>query len=310
MDKLTRLLSRCHLSWRLFLIGTATLLIGCGYPMAGSISPASVASLAPMAVSEGSELIEDTRSVGKALAPAESEPAAAVSTTQGSSPGTQPQDNCTARPAPGGFRDPLPAAQVWNPAGPKRVGIQAGHWLTEQAPPELSRLQHGTSGGGKQEWEVNLDLAQRAARFLEAAGVQVDILPSTVPPRYRAHAFISIHANGDTAGQLRGFKIARPAISSIPTTDDRLIKALNSAYGTATMLPRDDDHISVRMLHYYAFNSRRFCHAVAPGVPQAIVETGFLTNATDRQILLGNPDLAAKGIADGILAFLNETSKS
>jgi N-acetylmuramoyl-L-alanine amidase len=58
------------------------------------------------------------------------------------------------------------------------------------------------------------------------------------------------------------------------------------------------------MLYYYAFNSRRYCHAVAPGVPQAIVETGFLTSAVDRQLLLGNPGAAAKGIAEGVIAFL------
>ncbi|MBI4494522.1 MAG: N-acetylmuramoyl-L-alanine amidase [Chloroflexi bacterium] len=217
-------------------------------------------------------------------------------------------DPCQRSPgplAPRSFRAPLPPAPVWNPPGPKRVGLQAGHWLTEQTPPELRGLQHGATGGGKQEWEVNLELAQRAARLLEAAGVEVDILPTTVPPHYRAHAFVSIHADGDLAGQLRGFKIARPAFSSIPETDDQLVAALYAAYGPATGLQRDDEHISLRMRYYYAFNSRRYCHTVAPGVPQAIVETGFLTSAADRQLLLGTPDLAARGIAEGVLAFLN-----
>ena len=204
------------------------------------------------------------------------------------------------------FREPLPPAPVWNPPGPKRVGLQAGHWLVEQTPAELRGLQAGTSGGGRQEWEVNLDIARRTKSLLEAAGVEVDLLPTTVPMRYRAHAFVSIHADGDTTGRLRGFKIARPGFSSIPDHDDRLVEALYETYGPATGLPRDDEHISLRMRYYYAFNSRRYCHAVAPGVPQAIVETGFLTNAADRQLLLGNPEAAARGIAAGILNFLNE----
>jgi N-acetylmuramoyl-L-alanine amidase len=204
------------------------------------------------------------------------------------------------------FRDPLPLTPLWNPPGPRRVGLQAGHWLVEQTPEELSRLQGGASGGGKQEWEVNLDLAQRAARLLEAAGVEVDLLPATVPPRYRAHAFISIHADGDAAGRVRGFKIARPGFSSVPEHDDRLVEALYAAYGPATAIPRDDEHISVRMRYYYAFNSRRYCHAVAPGVPQAIVETGFLTHAADRALLIGDPEAPARGIANGILAFLDD----
>jgi N-acetylmuramoyl-L-alanine amidase len=58
------------------------------------------------------------------------------------------------------------------------------------------------------------------------------------------------------------------------------------------------------MEYSYAFNSRWYCHAVAPGVPQAILEAGFLTNAVDRRVPLGNPDAAARGIAEGILTFL------
>jgi hypothetical protein len=207
------------------------------------------------------------------------------------------------------FREPLPPAAVWNPPGPQRVGLQAGHWLVEQVPPELRGLQGGATGGGKQEWEVNLDLALRTQALLEAAGVQVDVLPTTIPEHYQAHVFVAIHADGDTSGRLRGFKVARPGFSSVPETDDRLVETLNAAYGAATGLPRDDEHISLRMRYYYAFNSRRYCHAVAPGVPQAIVEAGFLTSAADRGLLLGTPDVAARGIADGILRFLRESAR-
>jgi N-acetylmuramoyl-L-alanine amidase len=203
------------------------------------------------------------------------------------------------------FRLPLPPAPRWNPPGPKRVGLQVGHWRLDQVPRELGRLQGGTSGGGKQEWEVALDLALRTKSLLEQAGFEVDILPATVPARYRAHVFVAIHADGDPAGRVRGFKIARPGFSSIPDVDDRLVASLYTAYESATGLPRDDAHITRRMLYYYAFNSRRYCHAVATGVPQAIIETGFLTSAADRRLLLGNPGLAARGIADGVGAFLN-----
>ncbi|MBI2756883.1 MAG: N-acetylmuramoyl-L-alanine amidase [Chloroflexi bacterium] len=205
------------------------------------------------------------------------------------------------------FRDPLPLATRWNPPGPVRVGLQAGHWLTDQVPPELSRLQGGSSGGGYQEWEVNLQIARYAASLLEEQGIIVDVLPTTVPERYRAQVFVSIHADGDTAGQLSGFKVARPGFSSLPEVDDRLVESLNSSYGRATGLARDDEHISVRMRYYYAFNSRRYCSAVAPGVPQAIIEAGFLTSSADRRLLIGTPAVAARGIADGILAFLADS---
>ncbi len=202
------------------------------------------------------------------------------------------------------FRLPLPPTPLWDPPGVKHVGLQAGHWLTEQVPPELGRLQQGSSGGGKQEWEVNLDLATRAAVMLTARGIDVDVLPATVPQNYHAHLFLAIHADGDSSGNLHGFKVARPAFSSVPDADDHLVDTLNRDYALATGLPRDDEHISRRMLYYYAFNSRRYCHAVAPGVPQAVIETGFLTSAIDRQLLIGDPDSAARGIASAVVDFL------
>ncbi len=204
-----------------------------------------------------------------------------------------------------GFRDPLPPAALYNPAGePKRVGLQAGHWRNEEVPPELGRLQQGASGGGKAEWEVNLDVAQRTAALLEDSGLEVDVLPATVPPHYQANLFVALHADGDPAGAARGFKIARPGFSSIPDVDDRLVGVLNDAYAAATSLPRDDEHISLRMRYYYAFNARRYCHSVSVGVPQAIIEMGYMTSATDRQWLIGNPDRLARGIAAGINDFL------
>jgi len=202
------------------------------------------------------------------------------------------------------FRLPLPPAPLYDPPGPKRIGLQAGHWLNDQVPAELGRLQGGAVGGGKQEWEVNLAVAQRTAALLENSGIQVDVLPATVPPRYQANAFIALHADGDTSGATHGFKVARPGFSSIPDMDDRLVAAINQTYATETELPRDDEHISLRMRYYYAFNSRRYCHAVAPGVPQAIVEMAYLTNAGDRQYLIGDPDKLAHALADSIQAFL------
>jgi len=205
------------------------------------------------------------------------------------------------------FRVPLPPAPLYDPPGPKRVGLQAGHYLVNQVPPELRGLAGGAVGGGKEEWQVNLDVAERTAALLEDAGVQADVLPATVPPHYEANLFLALHADGDASGQTRGFKVARPGFSSIPSVDDRLVDTLNQTYGAETELPRDDEHISLRMRYYYAFNSRRYCHAVMPGVPQAIIEMAYLTSATDRQWLIGDPQKLAQALADSIQAFLATT---
>ncbi|MCC6416774.1 MAG: N-acetylmuramoyl-L-alanine amidase [Gemmataceae bacterium] len=204
------------------------------------------------------------------------------------------------------FREPLPSVPVWNPPGKKRVGLQAGHWETYNAPDELASLRSnpGSSGGGKAEWEVVLEIARRAARLLEDAGVEVDVLPTTIPPRYRAHAFVSIHGDGDVRGVLNGYKLCGPSFSAIPIVDGTFEAAMYDEYGRVTGMPRDDLHITGRMRFYYAFNSRRYAHAVAPGVPQQIVEAGFMTSPIDRAIMIGTPDLPARGIAAGILRFL------
>lgn len=224
-----------------------------------------------------------------------------------------PLSTLRARGGPGwsSFRTPFPAVPVWNPPGPKRVGLQAGHWQYADAPDELAELRSnpGTSGGGKAEWEVTLDVAQRAADMLRASGIEVDVLPTTIPVRYRANAFVAIHADGESGGVLHGFKVARPGFSGTPEADQSLVNALNDQYGTTTELPRMDNQISLRMTYYYAFNARRYQHAVAPGVPQAIIETGFLTNWGDRNVLIGNPDLIARGIANGVLKFLQTTEQ-
>lgn len=205
----------------------------------------------------------------------------------------------------GRYRVPLPPAEVYNPPGPKRVGLQAGHWLTYDIPAELRGLGPGTTAGGKAEWEVNLDIAERTAALLRASGVEVDVLPTTLPVEYKAHAFLSIHADGDDSGARQGYKLGRAAWSATPEADDRLMASIADTYAEMTHMPVDPVGASRRMTAYYAFNSRRYCHAIAPGTPSAIIEAGYLTSAVDRQILVYDPDAAARGIAKGILRFLD-----
>ena len=202
---------------------------------------------------------------------------------------------------------PAPAVPVSFTCRACRVGLQVGHWKTGEQPQELADLRSATGGdfGAWREIDVNLPVASGAAEVLRRAGIEVDVLPATVPPRYRANLFLALHADGDPAGEARGFKVARPGFSSLPDVDDRLVAAFNQAYGVETELPRDDEHISLRMRYYYAFNSRRYCHAVAPGVPQAIIEMGYLTSPADRQLLIGDPDRLARGGAISIQAFLS-----
>jgi hypothetical protein len=206
----------------------------------------------------------------------------------------------------GAFGRAQPATPVWNPPGPKRVGLQAGHFEHEDAPAELSSLRRnpGAPGGGRIEWQVTIEVARLAARMLEQRGYEVDVLPTTIPVRYRAHAFAAIHVDGSENQGLRGYKLARPNFSSIPEADDRFLEIAHAAYGRVTGLPDNSAYVTGRMRNYYAFNARRYRHAVAPGVPQLIYETGFMSNWADRQFLFETPEVAAQGIVEGIVQFL------
>jgi N-acetylmuramoyl-L-alanine amidase len=198
----------------------------------------------------------------------------------------------------------LGAAPVDAVAPRRRVGLQAGHWLAADMPPELARFraQTGTQGGGVAEWELNLDVARRAATLLEEQGIDVDVLPATVPPGYRADVFLALHADGDPAGRLSGFKAARYRASALPELDDALVGTIEREYGLATGLSIDP-HVSRNMLGYYAF-SRRLTHAIAPTTPAAILELGFMTSGVDLRTLLGRRDAVATGVARAVLRFL------
>ncbi|MBY0538122.1 N-acetylmuramoyl-L-alanine amidase [Patescibacteria group bacterium] len=190
------------------------------------------------------------------------------------------------------------------PAGPPRVGIQAGHWQRENLPNELSGLtgSSGATAGGYTETEVNLAVAEEVVKLLTNAGIEVTLLPVTVPIDYLADAFISIHADGNTDTSISGFKIAPPR-TDYSGKAQRLVDAMYPTYEQATGLKRDEA-FTRRMSGYYAFNWRRYDHAVHPQTPSAIVEMGFLTNASDRTLMTTQPALIAEGIANGIINYL------
>jgi N-acetylmuramoyl-L-alanine amidase len=134
---------------------------------------------------------------------------------------------------------PPPAVLTRFPLSPWRVAVQVGHWKIEELPVELSRLRLSTGAryGRFREVDANLDIARRVAHYLTAAGIEVDLLPATVPPGYRADAFVSIHADGAYRPQVRGWKISTPWRSS--EASRMLRDALRRTYPQFTGLPED-----------------------------------------------------------------------
>lgn len=204
---------------------------------------------------------------------------------------------------PSRYPGPIPTPADWKPPpGPVRIALQAGHWRAHEAPRELSRLRgNGTSWQGLAEWEVNLEIARAAAAMLEEMGYVVDILPAVVPPSYRAHLFISIHADGSADPRASGFRVAAPRRDATGRAPD-IAARLRESYGSATGISRLPT-VTRRMRNYYAFNFRRYEHALHPMTIAVIIETGFLTSAKDREVIVDRPELAARGIVEAVASY-------
>lgn len=201
------------------------------------------------------------------------------------------------------YPGPIPSPADWTPpAGPVRIGLQAGHWRADEAPLELSGLRrNGTRWGGTAEWEMNLEIVRRAAAMLEGMGYEVDVLPAVVPPSYRAHLFISVHADGSKDPNASGYRVAAPRRDATGRAS-QVVALLEQSYGEATGLRRLPT-ATRRMRNYYAFNFRRYEHAIHPMTIAVIIETGFLTSPRDRKVILNDPERAARGIVEAVVAF-------
>ncbi len=183
-----------------------------------------------------------------------------------------------------------------------RIALQAGHWKAAEAPDELRRIRtNGTRWESIAEWEINLDIAERAAAQLRALGYEVDVLPAVVPPGYRADLFIAVHADGAASTSASGFRVAASRRDRTGRGQE-VARLLSQTYREATGLRHLPDNTR-RMTNYYAFNDRRYQHSIDPQTIGIIIETGFITSPGDRTIIVDDPDRSASGIVAAVTAF-------
>jgi hypothetical protein len=268
-----------------------------GMPRVADAAVAPVAST-PRSVAAAGNTIPRVEPIVQPTAEPEPEPEADPTAAPEAEPTVEAGP--TAIPLP----TPRPADEPW------RIGLQIGHLRSNELPDELARLRTSTGAryGNVSETQLNESIVLRVAPILEANGIVVDILPATVPPSYAADAFLAIHADGNASSRPRGWKLATPWRAS--PASKALYAAVHSTYGAATGLPEDRNGITSNMRGYYAFNYRRYEHAIAPTTPAIIVEIGYMTNAADREVLFNQPDRVAQGIADGILRYLAERDRN
>lgn len=173
---------------------------------------------------------------------------------------------------------------------PPRIGLVSGHRGSDSG---------AVCPDGLTEAQLNSSHAQRIAGLLRAQGFLVDIL-NEFDPRlegYRAAALVSIHADSCTYINdfATGFKVARAAHRP-PGRDDHLVECLVKHYAEATGLRFHANSITRDMTHYHTFRE------IDPNTPAVIIETGFMY--LDRDVLTRRADRVARGIANGILCFL------
>ncbi|MFC1649496.1 N-acetylmuramoyl-L-alanine amidase [Patescibacteria group bacterium] len=199
----------------------------------------------------------------------------------------------------------FPSLYNWKrPSGPAKVAIQVGHWQNDSLPEELKMLRdnNGAQAGGVTEVQVNLKIARLIASDLSDKGIEVEILPATVPENYWSDVFLAIHADGSEDKGKSGYKFAT-SWRDTTRKADQLINILKREYGPATNL-QWDDNITKNMRGYYAFAWWRFDHAIHPMTTPVILETGFLTNTSDRNMLVKTSEIPADAISRGVLKYL------
>jgi N-acetylmuramoyl-L-alanine amidase len=172
---------------------------------------------------------------------------------------------------------------------PLKVGIVAGHYGSDSG---------AVCPDGLQEVEINLAIAERVVALLRRRGYQVELLGELDEAifGYQADAFVSLHADSCDVPGASGFKVARVTHSAVPEEEDRLVECLWNEYEKWTGLARHEDSITPHMRQYHAFRK------IAPDTPGAIIEMGFMLD--DRNILLYEQEKVARGVASGVICFL------
>jgi len=180
---------------------------------------------------------------------------------------------------------PLPAA---------RIGIVAGHMGNDSG---------AVCATGVTEAEVNLKIATLVQQKLSALGYETDLLEEFDPrlKGYRAAALVSIHNDSCDYinDQATGFKVAAAMSASDMNLANRLAACLRDRYARTTNLPWHNS-VTKDMSLYHAFDE------ISPYTTAGIIETGFLN--LDYTLLTQQPDLAAAGVVNGILCFINNES--
>jgi N-acetylmuramoyl-L-alanine amidase len=186
--------------------------------------------------------------------------------------------------------------EVSSDASIRRIGIVAGHSGNDSG---------AICQDGLTELSINQKVASFVQQYLTEHKIQVDILKEFDDRLngYKALALISIHADSCDYinDQATGFKVASALNNPHPERANRLTTCIRNRYAQVTGLPLHNS-ITNDMTSYHAFDE------IDSETSAVIIEVGFLN--LDRQLLSQHTDLVAKGIAEGILCYINNEDAS
>jgi N-acetylmuramoyl-L-alanine amidase len=192
-----------------------------------------------------------------------------------------------------------PAAGLLSEAERLPIGVVAGH---SGLHPDSGLEDPGAvCDDGLTELQVNTAVAELVMRGLEGAGLEAVLLQEWDQrlTGFRGLALISIHADScqpinETA---TGYKVAAALETAVPDRSQRLVACIADRYGRATGMRFHPNSVTLDMTEYHSF------YEIHGQTPAAIIEVGFLY--LDRGFLSRNPDVAARGIVEGLLCYVN-----
>ncbi len=193
----------------------------------------------------------------------------------------------------------------------RRVGVIAGHsGIATYGPTKGNTDPGNVCPDGFTEESVTMRVAQQVVAELQGRGYTADLLEEFDPrlDNYQAAAFISLHAdvctNFDDGYNHSGFKVTYPVERlTVRDQDMRLNDCIRDNYGAVTGLPFTPNGITENMTNYHAFHLYDNHPGIASTTPAVILELGLL--GYDRQLLQNHPEIAARGVINGLLCFLD-----
>lgn len=180
--------------------------------------------------------------------------------------------------------------------GTADIVLDAGHGGKDQ----------GASGGDAIEKEITLAIAKKAEAILKENGYKVKMTRdddtfveleerAEYANRKEAKVFVSIHCNSSESGEGNGIETY---YTEQKDGHSQQLAQLIQENVVAQTAARDREA-----------KTADYAVIVGTNMPAALVETGFLSDSNERELLQQKEyqDKLAKGIAEGIIAYLENT---